>query len=588
MNIVKVQINGQEIECPSTATVLEAAKIAGIEIPTLCYLKEINAIGACRICMVEVKGARTLVTACVYPVSDGMEVFTNTERVRKSRRTTLELILSNHRKDCLTCTRNLTCELQKLATDFGVDGLRFADDELQPQIECSTAHLVRDNSKCVLCRRCTAICKDSQGVAVIGPNDRGFATHIGSPLERNLGEMACVSCGQCITVCPTGALADTDETVRVYEALADETKHVVVMPAPAVRVALGECFGMPIGTNVEGKMVAAFRRLGFNSVFDVGVGADFTIMEEGTELIGRLESGESLPIITSCCPGWIRYCEQYYPEFIPNLSSCKSPQQMTGALTKVYYAKKMGIDPKDIFVVSVMPCTAKKYEFQRPDQQAIPGVPDIDSVITTRELGRMIANAGLMFTSLPDEEFDPLLGVSTGAGYIFGTSGGVTEAALRTVTETLTCKTLEKTEFHEVRGMKELKEATFDIGGKKVRVAVVSELINAGQLLDRIKAGEVQYDVIEVMGCAGGCIGGGGQPVHDGFTMNYTDVNALRSAALYQGAVDTRPLRKSHESPIIQELYKEYIGEPGGENAHHWLHTTYREMPKYPGFESEK
>ncbi|MCL2368465.1 MAG: [FeFe] hydrogenase, group A, partial [Oscillospiraceae bacterium] len=432
MGTVKVKINNIEIACPAGATVLEAARLAGIEIPTLCYLREINEIGACRICMVEVKGARTLVTACVYPVSEGMEIFTNTEKVRKSRQLTLEMILSNHRKDCLTCVRNQNCELQKLSIDLGVDQIRFADDNLQPEIECSTPYLVRDNSKCVLCRRCTAVCKEQQEVAVIGVNERGFASYVGSPFGRNLGEMACTACGQCIVVCPTAALTEVDDTAQVYEALADPQKHVVVVTAPAVRVALGECFGMPIGTNVEGKMVAALRRLGFDKVYDVLVGADFTIMEEGAELMHRLETGENLPIITSCSPGWVSYCEQYHPEFLPNLSTCKSPQQMTGALLKAYYAKKIGVEPKDLYVGSVMPCTAKKEEIRRDHQQAVPGIYDIDVVITTRELGQMIANAGIMFENLPDETFDPAFGISTGAGYIFGTSGGVMEAALRT------------------------------------------------------------------------------------------------------------------------------------------------------------
>jgi len=587
MSTVNVKINGQDVVCPSTATILEAAQIANIDIPTLCYLKEINAIGACRICMVEVKGARTLVAACVFPVSEGMEVFTNTQKVRDSRRMTLELILSNHRKDCLTCTRNLNCELQKLATDFAVDGIRFADDNLQPQIECSSLSVSRDNSKCVLCRRCTAACKENQEVAVIGPCERGFATHIGSPMGRNLGEMACVGCGQCIVNCPTGALQEVENTAEVYAALADETKHVVVMPAPAVRVALGECFGMPIGTNVEGKMVSAMRRLGFDKVFDVGVGADFTIMEEGTELIHRVKTGENLPIITSCCPSWVSYCEHYHPEFIPNMSSCKSPQQMTGALIKAYYAEKNGIDPKNVYVVSVMPCTAKKFEIKRAHQQAVPGLYDVDTVITTRELGRMIANAGIKFTSLPDESFDPELGRSTGAGYIFGTTGGVTEAALRTVVELVTCKVPEKSAFHEVRGMDGIKEAEYDLDGKKIKLAIVSGQVNAGKLLERVKTGESSYDVIEVMACPGGCINGGGQPVVPGMTANYTDVKNLRGDALHQGGA-ARPLHTSHESSTVEEVYRDVIGEPGGHIAHKWLHTEYRERPKYPGFEAEQ
>jgi len=587
MSTVNVKINGQDVQCPSTATILEAAQIAGIDIPTLCYMKEINAIGACRICMVEVKGARTLVAACVFPVSEGMEIFTNTQKVRDSRRMTLELILSNHRKDCLTCTRNLNCELQKLATDFAVDGLRFADDNLQPQIECSSLSVSRDNSKCVLCRRCTAACKENQEVAVIGPCERGFATHIGSPMGRNLGEMACVGCGQCVVNCPTGALQEVDNTAEVYEALGDEAKHVVIMPAPAVRVALGECFGMPIGTNVEGKMVAAMRRLGFDKVFDVGVGADMTIMEEGTELIARVKSGEKLPIITSCCPSWVSYCEHYHPEFIPNMSSCKSPQQMTGALIKAYYAEKNGIDPKDVYVVSVMPCTAKKFEIRRAHQQAVPGLHDVDTVITTRELGRMIANAGLKFTSLPDEAFDPEFGRSTGAGYIFGTTGGVTEAALRTVVELVTCKVPEKSAFHAVRGMDGVKEAEYDLGGKKVKLAIVSGQVNAGKLLERVKAGEASYDVVEVMACPGGCINGGGQPIVSAMTTNYTDVKNLRSDALYQGGAE-RALHTSHESSTVEEIYRDVLGEPGSHLAHKWLHTEYRELPKYPGFEAEQ
>lgn len=583
MSTVKVKINGQDIECPSTATVLEAAKLAGIEIPTLCFLKEINAIGACRICMVEVKGARSLVAACVYPVNDGMEVFTNTEKVRNSRRLTLELILSNHRKHCLTCLRNQNCELQKLATDFGIDRMRFADDNLQAQVECSTASIVRDNSKCVVCRRCTAVCKENQDVAVISANERGFETTIGSPFGRDLGETACVSCGQCTVVCPTAALTEVDDTAKVYEALADETKHVVVATAPAVRIALGECFGNPIGTNVEGKMVAALRRLGFKEIFDVNTAADFTIMEEGTELINRLQSGENLPIITSCSPGWVNYCEQYHPEFIPNLSSCKSPQQMLGALLKAYYAKKIGVEPKNLFVVSVMPCTAKKEEIRRPHQQAVPGVYDIDVVITTRELARMIANAGIMFNSLPDEEFDPALGVSTGAGYIFGTSGGVMEAALRTVVEKVTGKPPQNLEFTELRGTQGIKEAEYDLNGKKVKVAVVSGLSNAGKLLERIKSGEAKYDAVEVMACPGGCVTGGGQPIQNAFTINFNDIKAIRGDTLHQGAADTRPLRKSHENPLVQELYKGVIGEPGGDIAHKWLHTKYEKRSKYPG-----
>ena len=561
MDTVKLKINGIEVECPANSTILEAARLADIEIPTLCYLKDINAIGSCRMCVVEVKGARGPVAACVYPVSEGMEVFSNTPLIQKSRKMTLELILSNHRKECLTCVRSQNCELQKLAKDFGLEHVRFGGD-LEPEIEASTPHLIRDNSKCILCRRCVAVCKYNQDAAVIGPNDRGFATHIGCAFDRDLSEVACVSCGQCTAVCPTGALVERDDTDKVFEAINDPAKHVVVGTAPAIRATLGECFGLPIGTNVEGKMVAALRRLGFDKVFDVDVSADLTIMEEGTEFLQRLKTGENLPIITSCSPGWIRYCEQYFPEFIPNLSTCKSPQQMFGAMMKTYYAQKMGIDPKDIVVVSVMPCTAKKFEIHRADEQAVPGLDDIDISITTRELARMIERAGIRFNELPDEEFDPIFGISTGAGVIFGATGGVMEAALRTVAEIVTGKELPSLDFKEVRGISGIKEAEYDLNGRVVRVAVASGLANAKKLLTSVKNGEAQYDIIEIMACPGGCINGGGQPIQPGSVRNFYELRELRAKALYDQDKNM-PMRKSHENPIIKELYDTFIGEPG-------------------------
>lgn len=585
MDTVKLKINGIEVECPANSTILEAARLADIEIPTLCYLKDINAIGSCRMCVVEVKGARGPVAACVYPVSEGMEVFTNTPLIQKSRKMTLELILSNHRKECLTCSRSQNCELQKLAKDFGLEHVRFGGD-LEPEIEASTPHLIRDNSKCILCRRCVAVCKYNQDAAVIGPNDRGFATHIGCAFDRDLSEVACVSCGQCTAVCPTGALVERDDTDKVFEAINDPSKHVVVGTAPAIRATLGECFGLPIGTNVEGKMVAALRRLGFDKVFDVDVSADLTIMEEGTEFLQRLKTGENLPIITSCSPGWIRYCEQYFPEFIPNLSTCKSPQQMFGAMMKTYYAQKMGIDPKDIVVVSVMPCTAKKFEIHRADEQAVPGLDDIDISITTRELARMIERAGIRFTELPDEEFDPIFGISTGAGVIFGATGGVMEAALRTVAEIVTGKELPSLDFKEVRGISGIKEAEYDLNGRVVRVAVASGLANAKKLLTSVKNGESQYDIIEIMACPGGCINGGGQPIQPGSVRNFYELRELRAKALYDQDKNM-PMRKSHENPIIKELYDTFIGEPGGHKAHEWLHTSYVARPKYPGAEAD-
>lgn len=578
MDTVKLKINGIEVEAPVGSTVLEAARLAGVEIPTLCYLKDLNAIGACRICVVEVKGARSLVASCVYPVSAGMEVFTNTPAVRKARKMTLELILSNHRMECLTCVRSQNCELQKLSRDFGIDTVRFQTEPLKPEYEASTPHLIRDNSKCVLCRRCVAACRQMQGVSVIGPNDRGFATHIGSAFDRDLAETACVSCGQCINVCPTGALQEKDNTAEVFAALEDPSKHVVVGTAPAVRVALGECFGMPIGTNVEGKMVAALRRLGFDGVFDVDTSADLTILEEGTEFLNRLKNGGTLPMITSCSPGWIRFCEQFYPEFIPNLSTCKSPQQMFGAMMKTYYAEKMGLDPKDIVVVTVMPCVAKKFEIGRADQSAA-GVPDVDITISTRELGRMIDRSGLMFSQLPDEEFDPAFGESTGAGVIFGATGGVMEAALRTVSEIVTGQEVQP-DFTEVRGIEGVKEAVYDLKGQQVRVAVASGLSNARKLLDAIKSGEQHYDFVEIMACPGGCVNGGGQPIQPANVRAAVDVRAVRGSALYAQDQEM-PLRKSHENPLLKKIYAEYLGEPGGHKAHSILHTSYEARPKY-------
>ncbi|MBE6992012.1 MAG: ferredoxin [Ruminococcaceae bacterium] len=578
MDTVKLKINNIEVEVPANSTVIEAARAAGVKIPSLCYLRGLNEIGACRICMAQVKGAKAFVASCVYPVSEGMEVITDSPELRKARKTTLELILSNHRMECLTCHRNQNCELQALAQEFGIEKVRFGSNDKQPDIDDSAAHLIRDNSKCVLCRRCVAACQ-RQGIGVIGPNSRGFDTHIGCAFERDLDEVACISCGQCIVACPTGALREKDETDKVFAALADPTKHVVVGTAPSVRAQLGECFDYPIGTNTEGKMVAALRRLGFDGVFDVNAAADITIMEEGTEFLNRLQNGGKLPLITSCSPGWIRFAEQYYPEFLDNISSCKSPQGMYGALMKTYYAEKMGLDPKDMFVVSIMPCTAKKYEAQRPELAAS-GYPDIDVSLTTRELGDMIKRAGIMFDLLPDEQFDPIFGVSTGAAVIFGASGGVMEAALRTVVEIVTGKELDNVNFTDVRGMEGVKEASYELPGKTVRVCVVSGTANAAKVLDAVKAGEKEYDFIEVMCCPGGCINGGGQPIQPSDVQGFTDLKALRAAALYNQD-EAMPLRKSHESPIVKEIYETYLGEYGGEKAHHLLHTHYKAQPKY-------
>ncbi len=580
MDMVNVKVNGIAVSVPKGSTILEAARYAGVEIPTLCYLKDINEIGACRICVVEATGARGLVTACVYPVAEGMEIQTNTEKVQKSRRTTLELILSTHEKKCLSCVRSGDCELQKLCRDYGVED-NGAFDGFRPtyKLDTSTAHLVRDNNKCILCRRCVAAC-NQQYVSVIGANDRGIDTHIGTPFEKDLADVPCVSCGQCIVVCPTGALAEKDETAPVWEALNDPTKHVVVQPAPSIRATLGECFGMPIGTNVEGKMVAALRRLGFDKVFDTDFGADLTIVEEANEFVGRVQNGGQLPMITSCSPGWVKFAEYYYPEQLGHLSTCKSPQQMTGAIIKTYYAEKMGIDPHDIVVVSVMPCTAKKFETGRDDQNAA-GVADVDYALTTRELARMIDRAGITFTSLPDEEFDNPLGEDTGAAVIFGATGGVMEAALRTANDWLTGKDNESVEFHEVRGMDGLKEATYTIAGMEVKVAVASGIENANKVMEQIKAGTAPWHFVEIMCCPGGCINGGGQPIQPAAVRNTVDLKALRAKALYDQD-EAMTLRKSHLSPPVKKLYEEYLTDGfGGHKAHEILHTTYVARKKF-------
>lgn len=580
MEMVNIKIDGMPLSVPKNSTILEAARNAGIYIPTLCYLKDINEIGACRMCVVEVKGARSLVASCVYPVAEGMEVITNSPRVFNSRKTSLELILSTHKRECLSCDRSGSCELQKLCHDFNVaDETKYEGSRAEYPIDESAMHMVRDNNKCILCRRCVAACAKWQGVGVIGPNERGFNTHIGCAFEEDLGNVACVGCGQCIVVCPTGALHEKDQTQEVWDAINDPTKHVIVETAPSIRATLGESFDMPIGTNVQGKMVAALRRLGFEKVFDTDLAADMTIVEEANEFVERVKNGGVLPMITSCSPGWIKYCEHYYPDMIPNLSTCKSPQQMFGATAKTWYAEKMGWDPKDMYVVGIMPCTAKKFEVKRDDENAA-GVPDVDVSLTTRELARMIKKAGIMFENLPDEKFDDPLGVSTGAAVIFGATGGVMEAALRTAAEWVGGTTLEDVNFKEVRGIEGVKEATYQIGELTVNVAVASGLANAKKVLDKVKSGEANYHFIEIMGCPGGCVNGGGQPTQPSSVRNFVDLKSLRAKALYD--IDqNNPMRKSHENPALVEIYKDYFGEYGSHLAHKVLHTSYVKRDKF-------
>ena len=571
---ITVKINGVELTVPKGTTVLEAAHIAGFEIPTLCYMKEINEIGACRICVTEVNEGRgfRLVAGCVYPCSDKMEVLTNSPKVIEARKKTLELILSTHDKKCLSCVRSGNCELQKLCKDYGVEDVsKYEGSRNEYEIDDTAAHMYRDNNKCILCRRCVAVCGKTQGIGVIGANERGFKTYIGSAFDMGLGETSCVSCGQCIAVCPVGAISEKDYIKDVLAAIADPEKTVLVQTAPAVRAGLGEAFGLPIGTNVEGKMVAALRRLGFDKVFDTDFSADLTIMEEANEFVERVQNGGVLPMITSCSPGWVKFCEHYFPDMLDHLSTCKSPQQMFGATAKTYWAEKMGIDPKNIVMVSIMPCTAKKFEIGRPDQSAA-GVPDVDYALTTRELGRMIERAGINFTSLPDEKFDDPLGISTGAGVIFGATGGVMEAALRTAVYTLTGENV--TDLPEVRGTEGIKEATYKVGDLDVKVCVASGLANAREVLEKVQRGEADYQFIEIMACPGGCVSGGGQPQVPMGIRNFVDIRKERSKVLYD-LDKSMPLRQSHENPAIKEVYETYFGKPGSHKAHEVLHTSY-------------
>ncbi|MBQ5893279.1 MAG: iron hydrogenase small subunit [Clostridia bacterium] len=580
MDMINLKINGIPVTAPKGATVLDAAKEAGIDIPTLCYLKEINEIGACRLCLVEVQemrgdtlGPKCMVTSCVYPVTEGMEVTTNSPAIAASRKTNLELLVSNHNRECLSCVRSTTCELQRLCQEYGVDENRFKGAKTECMIDDSSASIIRDSSKCILCRRCVATCAKVQEIGVIGANNRGFDTYVGSTFGMDLADTSCINCGQCIVACPVGALYERDDTEEVFAAIADPTKHTVICTAPSVRAQIGECFGYEPGTDCEGKMVAALKALGFDGVYDMNLTADLTIVEEATELMGRIQNNGTLPMITSCSPGWIKYCEHYFPEFTENLSTCKSPQQMFGAVVKTYYAQKMGWDPKDIVMVSAIPCTAKKFEVGRPDQAAA-GVPDVDFAITTRELGRMIHRAGINFRALEDAQFDEPFAIGSGAGAIFGATGGVMEAALRYAAEAILGKKLEKVDFTEVRGVEGIKTASYKLGDLTVNVAVASSTGMAKKLLNMVKAGELDVQFIEIMGCPGGCVNGGGQPIQPASVRMNMDLRAVRAAVLYNDDAN-ETLRKSQDNLAVQKLYDEFFGEPNSHKAHEILHTSY-------------
>jgi len=575
MGDVTLTIDGRQVTVQAGTSVLEAATQAGVKIPTLCYLEGLNEIGSCRLCVVEIEGAKTLAASCVTPAAQGMVVHTNTKQVREARRAVLELIISNHPFECLTCVRSGSCELQALAESLGIRKVRFEGAKAHHPVDDSTPSIVRDPDKCILCRRCVAVCEQVQGVSAINVSGRGFDSVVSPAGELPLNDAACTLCGQCILVCPTGALSEVDSTRKVWEALGDPKKHVVVQTAPAIRVALGEEFGLAPGSIVTGQMVAALRALGFDRVFDTNFTADLTILEEGNELLQRLTTGGTLPMITSCSPGWIKFIEHFYPDMLGNLSTCKSPQQMFGALAKTYYAEKAGVDPAEMFVVSIMPCTAKKFECERPEMRSS-GYQDVDAVLTTRELARMLREAGIDPTALEPAAYDAPLGIGTGAAVIFGATGGVMEAALRTVYEVVMKKELPSLDFREVRGFEGIKEAEVALGDTTVRVAVAHTLGNARRLLERVRSGEASYHFIEIMACPGGCIGGGGQPIGTN-----TERRLERIDAIYQADRDL-PLRKSHDNPEVKQLYEEFLGEPLGPKSHELLHTHYTARGVWP------
>lgn len=578
-NIVTLTIDGIEVKAKEGTTILEAARTVGIDIPTLCFLKEINEVGECRMCIVEVEGMRGFATSCIQKVQEGMVVHTNTPAVVDARKVVLDLILSNHKIDCLKCIRSGNCELQKVSKQMNVQDIVFTGEMKEHEIDDESPSIVRDFDKCILCGRCVATCKKVQEIGAIERSNRGFETCISTVDGKSLNDVNCTFCGQCIMNCPTGALHEKETIDEVWEKLRDPETTVIVQTAPAVRASIGEEFDMPIGTNATGKMVAALKRLGFDKVFDTNTGADFTIMEEANEFIERFSKNDTLPMITSCCPGWVKFAEMNYPELLPHLSSCKSPHEMFGALLKTYYAEKENIDPKKMYVVSVMPCIAKKFEGKR-EELSNDGMQDVDNVITTRELARMIKQANIDLAKLPEDTFDDPMGEATGAAAIFGTTGGVMEAALRTAQDTLTGEDLKEIDFEAVRGEKGIKRATVEVAGKEIKIVVVSGLANARKIMEEIKAGNADYQFVEIMACPGGCIMGGGQSIKSAKTRLEHDIRKLRADCLY--SIDEKStIRKSHENPVIKKIYEDYLGEPLSEKAHHLLHTHYSEKIKY-------
>ena len=573
-NMINLTIDGVKVSVEEGSTILDAAKKAGITIPTLCYLKELNKIGACRMCLVEVKGARGLVTSCAYPVTEGMEVTTNSYKLYNARKTNLELLISNHRKDCSNCLKSKSCELKELAELYECDEHAWDGKKSSHEPDVTSDCIIRDPSKCILCKKCVAVCAKQQAVGVIHANKRGFNTYIGCAFDEKMDKTACVGCGQCTLVCPTGALTERDHIAEVFAALNDPEKIVVVSPAPSVRVTIGEEFGYPIGTDVEGKLVTALKRIGFNYVFDVDFAADLTIMEEGYEFLDRLKNNGKLPLITSCSPGWINFVTAYYPEFIDNLSTAKSPMQMQGSVTKTYWAQKMNIDPKKIVTVHIMPCTAKKSEINY-GCDALKGMRDTDIVLTVRELARMIKIDNINFRNLPDGKFDSPIGESTGAAVIFGTTGGVMEAALRTVADVVTGEDLPSVDYRAVRGTKGIKEATLNLKGQEVKVCAVSGLANAARVLEDIKSGKRNYHFVEIMCCPGGCVNGGGTPYVNYEVNSRDEVIKLRAKALYKND-SKKAIRKSHKNPSIIKIYQEFFEKPNSHKAHEILHRSYK------------